>query len=46
MKILHILNAIEFSGAEIMLKGAAPILVKNGFDLHALSTGNEIGQVC
>ena len=44
MKILHILNAIEFSGAEIMLKGAAPILIKNGFELHALSTGNEIGQ--
>lgn len=44
MKILHILNAIEFSGAEIMLKGGGPILVKNGFDLHALSTGDEIGN--
>ena len=44
MKVLHILNSIEFSGAEIMLKGAAPILIKNGFELHALSTGNEIGQ--
>ena len=44
MKILNILNAIEFSGAEVMLKGAAPILVKNGFDLHALSTGDEIGK--
>ena len=43
-KILHILNAIEFSGAEIMLKEAAPMLVKNGFELHALSTGDEIGQ--
>ena len=43
MKILHILNTIEFSGAEIMLKGVAPILINNGFELHALSTGDEVG---
>jgi len=44
MKILHILNAIEFSGAEIMLKYAAPIFYKNEFLLNALSTGDEIGN--
>ncbi len=44
MKILHILNAIEFSGAEVMLKVAAPIFIKNRFDLHVLSTGNEVGR--
>ncbi len=44
MKILHMLNAIEFSGAEIMLKYAAPIFHKNGFSLHALSTGDAIGK--
>lgn len=44
MKILHILNEITFSGAEVMLKDAAPIFLKNGFDLHVLSTGDEIGK--
>ena len=44
MKILHILNSIEFSGAEIMLKNAAPIFFKNRFELHALSTGANRGS--
>jgi glycosyltransferase involved in cell wall biosynthesis len=44
MKVLHILNSIEFSGAEIMLKTAAPLLVENGFNLHALSTGEQPGS--
>lgn len=44
MKILHILNEIKFSGAEVMLKIAAPTFIKTGFDLHALSTGDAIGE--
>ena len=44
MKILHILNEIKFSGAEVMLKIAAPTFIKNGFDLHVLSTGDAIGE--
>ncbi len=44
MKILHILNEIKFSGAEVMLRIAAPTFIKSGFDLHALSTGDAIGE--
>lgn len=44
MKLLHILNEINFSGAEVMLNLAAPIFKENGFELHALSTGNNIGD--
>jgi len=44
MKIIHILNEIRFSGAEVQLKAAAPIFIKNGFDLHVLSTGDDIGE--
>jgi len=41
MKVLHILNSIEFSGTEIMLKVAAPIFVKKGFELH-VEPGNYV----
>lgn len=44
MKLIHILNEINFSGAEVMLNLAAPIFKENGFDLHALSTGNNRGD--
>jgi len=44
MKILHILNEIKFSGAEVMLRIAAPTFIKNGFNLHVLSTGDDIGN--
>ena len=44
MKTLHILNSIEFSGAEIMLKNAAPIFVNKGLELYALSTGANRGS--
>jgi len=44
MKVLHILNQINFSGAEVMLNLAAPILQDNGFELYALSTGNNKGD--
>jgi len=43
-KVLHILNEIKFSGAEVMLKTAAPAFKQNKFDSHILSTGIDIGE--
>lgn len=43
-KLLHILNEINFSGAEVMLNLAAPIFKEQGFEIHALSTGNNRGD--
>jgi glycosyltransferase involved in cell wall biosynthesis len=36
-KVLHILHALRFSGAEIMLRIAAPEFQKQGLELHILS---------
>jgi glycosyltransferase involved in cell wall biosynthesis len=44
LKLLHILNEINFSGAEVMLNLAAPLFKQNGIELHALSTGNNRGN--
>ncbi len=41
MKILNILNEITFSGAEVMLKVAAPAFKRAGFEPHVLSTGSD-----
>ena len=38
------LNSIEYSGAEVMLRAAAPYLIKDGFNLHALSSGVDEGR--
>jgi glycosyltransferase involved in cell wall biosynthesis len=43
-KVLHILNDIQFSGAEVMLQLAAASFQQKGIQLHALSTGHEIGN--
>ena len=43
MKILHILNRIEFSGAEIMLNEAAPFFISKSIETHILSTGCDVG---
>lgn len=43
MKILHILDSIERSGAEVMLAQAAPLFLEQGVDLHALATGESVG---
>jgi glycosyltransferase involved in cell wall biosynthesis len=43
MKVLHILNDLNPSGAEVMLRVAAPFWKSHGLDLHVLSTGNSIG---
>jgi len=44
MRVLHILNEINFSGAEVMLNLAAPLFKKEGIELHVLSTGKERGS--
>lgn len=44
MKILHLFNEINYSGAEIMYANAAPLFIQQGLDLTAWSTGKEIGQ--
>lgn len=43
MKILHILNTLRPSGAETMLRVAAPYWQEQGLDLSILSTGENIG---
>ena len=43
MKILHILDEIKYSGAEVMLKNSAYLFINKNFELHALSTGNNVG---
>lgn len=45
MKVLHIFYEINYSGAEIMYINAAPIFKKEGFELHALSSGLSLGSL-
>jgi glycosyltransferase involved in cell wall biosynthesis len=42
-KVLHIFNSINHSGAELMYEAAADIFIESGFNLYALSTGNDFG---
>jgi glycosyltransferase involved in cell wall biosynthesis len=44
IKILHILHAIKYSGAEVMLTLAAPYFQQNEVELHAVSTDDELGD--
>ncbi len=44
MKVAHLFNEINFSGAEIMYAQAAPLFLKQGFKLIAISTGKNIGN--
>ena len=44
MRVLHIFNEINFSGAEIMYADAAPFFQENGFELYAISTGDAFGN--
>ena len=44
MRVLHIFNEINFSGAEIMYADAAPVFQQHGFDLFAISTGSNFGN--
>ncbi|WP_372755670.1 glycosyltransferase family 4 protein [Labilibaculum sp.] len=43
MKVLHLFNEIQFSGAEIMYANAASLFQKEGVELLAFSTGKEMG---
>ena len=44
MRVLHIFNEINFSGAEIMYANAAPLFQQKGFELYAISTGDNFGN--
>ncbi|WP_020528959.1 glycosyltransferase family 4 protein [Flexithrix dorotheae] len=44
MKVLHVLNEIRYSGAEIMLNTAAPYFLKDELELHVVGVGEEIGE--
>ncbi len=43
MKVIHILDELKFSGAEIMYVDAAPIFQQLGCDLSVISTNNKLG---
>lgn len=43
LKLLHILNELKFSGAEVMLCHSADFFQKRGFMLFCLSTGTQRG---
>jgi glycosyltransferase involved in cell wall biosynthesis len=45
MKVLHILNELRYSGAEMMLISAAPWFVNEEMAATVLSTGDKIGPV-
>lgn len=44
MKVLHVLNELKFSGAEIMYVDAAPVFQKKGAQLFVLGTASDIGE--
>lgn len=44
MKVLHILNELKFSGAEIMYVAAAPIFQEKGCKLSVLATAKNLGE--
>jgi glycosyltransferase involved in cell wall biosynthesis len=44
IKVAHLFNEINFSGAEIMYAQAAPLLQEQGFELIAVATGEGEGN--
>lgn len=44
MKVIHYLNELKFSGAEIMYTDAAPIFQKLGCDLYVVNTASKLGE--
>lgn len=44
MKVLHVLNELKFSGAEIMYVDAAPIFQENGCELFVVNTTKNLGE--
>ena len=43
LRVLHVLNELRPSGAEIMLRIAAPLFRENGVECELLATGDSIG---
>ena len=43
LKVLHVLGELRPSGAEVMLKLAAPLWIKKGVELHVLALGINLG---
>ena len=43
MKVLHILDELNYSGAEVMLKNSAHLFIGQNIEQHALSTGKVVG---
>lgn len=44
MKVIHFLNELKFSGAEIMYVDAAPVFQKLGCELTVVNTSRDIGE--
>lgn len=44
VRVVHIFNEINFSGAEVMYAQAAPLFQDRGFELIAVSTGMNVGN--
>lgn len=44
MKVLHILNELKHSGAEVMLQQAFDRFTRCGIESHILSTGKDVGD--
>ena len=44
MKVLHLFNEIQYSGAEIMYANSASLFAEKGVDLLAFSTGKSMGS--
>lgn len=43
LSVLHVLGELRPSGAEVMLKLAAPLWIKKGVELHVLALGENLG---
>lgn len=43
-KVLHILHALRFSGAEVMLRLAAPTVHAQGYAQHIIADGSTVGD--
>jgi glycosyltransferase involved in cell wall biosynthesis len=44
MKVIHIMNSLNFSGAEIMYVDAAPFFQEKGCILTVMATADELGE--
>jgi glycosyltransferase involved in cell wall biosynthesis len=44
MKVLHVLGELQASGAETMLRAAAPVFREQGANAAILSTGEKVGE--